>query len=344
MVKKPPRPFFATLLGLREVMAQNSSRIFGEDFLRLDEKKSRKKEKRGAVTAAVVVGKAAASTAGKAAGAEVITTTTTNTTPATTKTEPASALALAPATNAPETKKPKVLSAKRRREQERATQERNCLIMSFMNAVIVSAIEASPLFHGQLVSETFQSLIRDYDQGSEEFARHVEKQDGRVCGVLPNGKRLNPEENVAMTISYNQALENHHLMQCKQARALKLPRRELINLPAPNACHIALLEQKPKQQQQDMRRHQQQQQQQQQNHQHQHNSKQTTMRTQDPKSAPPQNARPRHQLWEKDQKEMEKKLEAERARQREERLLEELRLKYNQRQQNRRDKQSSGSR
>jgi hypothetical protein len=108
--------------------------------------------------------------------------------------------------------------------------------------VILSAVERLIPNQAQEIIGDFLEVIQQYENGDEAFASCLEPDNGRSRGILPNGRRLHREENIALNVSYNRARVNHPLIRMCKEREMKLRRRELIDVPRPNACHIAMFE------------------------------------------------------------------------------------------------------
>lgn len=64
------------------------------------------------------------------------------------------------------------------------------------------------------------TAIGDYDAAEDSFALNLERADGRSLCVLPNGKTLDREENVAWRVSFNCARDKHSLIKTKKRRDL----------------------------------------------------------------------------------------------------------------------------
>ena len=64
------------------------------------------------------------------------------------------------------------------------------------------------------------TAIGDYDAAEDTFALCLERADGRSLGILPNGKTLSQEENIAWGVSFNCTREKHPLITTKNRRDL----------------------------------------------------------------------------------------------------------------------------
>ena len=64
------------------------------------------------------------------------------------------------------------------------------------------------------------TAIGEYDAAEDAFVLCLERADARSLGVLPNGKILGREENIAWRVSFNYARDNHPLITTKKRRDL----------------------------------------------------------------------------------------------------------------------------
>ena len=109
--------------------------------------------------------------------------------------------------------------------------------------VVLAAIKRYVPTNSQDVAQKFLDIVRSYDGGDDEFALCLKDDDGRSCGVMPNGIRLNREENIALNVSLNWAQERHPLSRRRHERLMGVKRpRELVSVPETNACVIAVVE------------------------------------------------------------------------------------------------------
>lgn len=140
----------------------------------------------------------------------------------------------------------------RRRGQD-TEEERAYHAKMYATAVIFSAL--GRLGEGaEAYTQELTGLIEKYDQGHDEFSSCLPPADGRVQGVLPNaqGQPMEVHENVAWKVSYNQARKEHPLIVQKEQdtqesqahqRGVAVPRRvKRIQVPQPNACYVAMVE------------------------------------------------------------------------------------------------------
>ena len=90
--------------------------------------------------------------------------------------------------------------------------------------------------------EDFLKVAHSYDNGEEEFSSCLDQDQGLVRGILPNGKYLDDEEEVARSVSFNQARKLHPLVQRDIERKMNIKCKQLIRVPEVNACHTAMVE------------------------------------------------------------------------------------------------------
>ena len=64
------------------------------------------------------------------------------------------------------------------------------------------------------------TAIGEYDAAEDAFVLCLERADARSLGVLPNGRILGREENIAWRVSFNYARDNHPLITTKKRRDL----------------------------------------------------------------------------------------------------------------------------
>jgi transcriptional regulator with XRE-family HTH domain len=182
MKSKPPRlpkMFFATLLGLREVMTQNAERIFGKECLN----QALEDDDEGTTGA---------------------------------KSSP---------------RKARIIK-----------EEKQYCARSLATAVTIAAIERSQSGDTNKTIEEFLKVAQAYDDGDSEFSSCLEEDQGNIHGVLPNGQRLNAEEEVARNVSFNRARKLHPIVQRDMERRMKIRSKRLIHVPEPSACHITMVE------------------------------------------------------------------------------------------------------
>ena len=109
--------------------------------------------------------------------------------------------------------------------------------------VILAAIKRYVPNASQDVAQKFLDLVRGYDFGDDDFPLGLEDDDGRSCGVMPNGIRLNREDNVALSVSLDWARERHPLNRRRQEQLLGVEQsRGLVSVPETNACIITIVE------------------------------------------------------------------------------------------------------
>ena len=90
--------------------------------------------------------------------------------------------------------------------------------------------------------EDFLKVAHSYDNGEEEFSSCLDEDQGLVRGILPNGKYLDDEEEVARSVSFNQARKLHPLVQRDMERKMNIKCEQLIRVPEVNACHTTMVE------------------------------------------------------------------------------------------------------
>jgi hypothetical protein len=130
-----------------------------------------------------------------------------------------------------------------RRQKQRLEEDRLFCATLLATGVVLAAIKRYiPVNYKAMIKE-FLNLVRSYDGGDEQFASCLQEDDGRSCGVLPNGKRLDPEETVALNVSFNRARENHPLIRRREEGRLKIKStRVTVNVPKANACVVTMVE------------------------------------------------------------------------------------------------------
>jgi len=116
--------------------------------------------------------------------------------------------------------------------------------------IVVAALLRCPGYHD--AQEKFTQLMQDYDAGKGTFATTEDstrrrtavmgRVDGRNQPILPNGKELDAEESVAWRVSFNLARKRHPLLHGSKGA---VDGDDLIDLPAPTACHVSLVEELP---------------------------------------------------------------------------------------------------
>ena len=130
----------------------------------------------------------------------------------------------------------------RRRRQDCMEDKLYCASL-LATGVVLAAIKRYVPNNSQDVAQKFLEIARGYEGGEGEFASTLKDDDGRSCGVMPNGIRLNREENIAMNVSLNWIQQRHPLSRRQEERIMGMKRpRELISVPETNACVVAIVE------------------------------------------------------------------------------------------------------
>jgi hypothetical protein len=140
-------------------------------------------------------------------------------------------------------------------EEERATttttssyngrntdEDRHFCAQLLATGVTIAAIERCLPDHRDKTTERFLESVKAYDDGDDEFLSCLQVDQGNIRSVLPNGKRLNADEEVARNVSFNQARKRHPMVQRDVEKRLKMKPRQLILVPEVNACHVSVIE------------------------------------------------------------------------------------------------------
>lgn len=64
----------------------------------------------------------------------------------------------------------------------------------------------------EVIMNQFQQAVSKYDTADEEFTSCLERADGRSMNILPNGKILGHEENIAWKVGFNYGRDRHPLI------------------------------------------------------------------------------------------------------------------------------------
>ena len=98
---------------------------------------------------------------------------------------------------------------------------------------------------------SFESAVRGYDNGEDEFSSCLDPADSTLKCVLFNGTKLKEMENLSWRVSYNCARSIHPLVQLKKDRDIMLSNRKgvhmsnssnQIQIPSPNTCFVPMIE------------------------------------------------------------------------------------------------------
>jgi hypothetical protein len=95
-----------------------------------------------------------------------------------------------------------------------------------------------------VATQEFLVSVEAYDNGDSEFVGCFEM--GRRKCLLPNGKPIQPQEEVAMDVSLDEAKKRHPCVMRSIERKLKIKPKEIVRLPNTNACHITLIDKRVK--------------------------------------------------------------------------------------------------
>ena len=133
----------------------------------------------------------------------------------------------------------------KRRKRHRDIEERQYMAQLYATGVIFAAIQSMPEAKSYL--SKFTQIMDSYDTGDDDCASYMERVDGRHQGVLPNGKQLKNEENVAWRVSYNRVRDLHPVIRHNRQRVEQQldPSDSRIDVPPPNAVLVSMVEKLP---------------------------------------------------------------------------------------------------
>lgn len=137
--------------------------------------------------------------------------------------------------------KKKKLEKSRKRRLHQLQDEQYCAKL-LATGVVLAAMEKHN-FNDAAIADRFLEVCRKYDEGDEEFTSCLVAEHSSR-GVLPNGRQLNPEESIAMHVSFEQARESHPLTLHQIQRDMNVTPRvqDLVQVPEPNVCIISMVE------------------------------------------------------------------------------------------------------
>jgi hypothetical protein len=140
-------------------------------------------------------------------------------------------------------------SHRKRRRGVMNQEERMYLARTLATGVSIAAIERCLPAHADRMVENFLEMVSAYDNGDDDFTvpTRTNLDNNVVQCVLPNGKRLQPEEQVAQSVSFDQARKQHPLTQQQLERTWnnnyhKSKKQLMIRVPNVTACHISMVE------------------------------------------------------------------------------------------------------
>jgi hypothetical protein len=140
--------------------------------------------------------------------------------------------------------KKKKLEKSRKRKIHQLQDQQYCAKLLATGVVLAAMEQYNP--NDAAIADRFLEVCRKYDEGDEEFTSCLVAEQNS-CGVLPNGRRVDPEESIAMHVSFEQARESHPLTLCQKRRDMNVTPRvqDLLQVPEPNVCNISMVQHLP---------------------------------------------------------------------------------------------------